>query len=377
MAGHVRKTSQGRYMARFPLGGRGRFRSKTFDRKIDAERWLTAQTSARDSGSWVDPRRSSETFGSVADAWLKSRRDVAASTLARDDSYLRNLILPHLGQLQLREVTVEELDGWVQHLDEVADKAPATVRKAFQIASSVLDRAVTLRKIPANPARVGEGISLPAFDTSEMRFLEPAEVSALAGAVPDRYRALILSAAYTGLRWGELAGLKAKRLSLAERRLTVAESLAEVGGHLSFKAPKTAASQRTVALPASLVAVLRDHLVEWPAVGDGLVFTDPEGGPVRRTNFRRRVWLPAVAETVGEPMRFHDLRHTHAAWLIAHGEHAKTIQGRLGHASIATTLDRYGHLMDGLDEAAADRLDSMLTAIPNKSASVTRVHGET
>ena len=82
------------------------------------------------------------------------------------------------------------------------------------------------------------------------------------------------------------------------------------------------------------------------------------GGPIRRTNFRRRIWKPAVKALVGEPCTFHDLRHSHAAILIAQGEHPKVIQERLGHASIKTTLDTYGHLFDGLDEAAADRLDA-------------------
>ncbi len=360
MAGHVRKLPNGRYVARFPLAGRGRFRSQTFDRKRDADAWLTSQTARRDRGDWIDPARASETFGSVADAWMKTRRDLAASTRARDESYMRKLIVPHLGELELRHVTVEALDEWVNHLDEVEGKAPATVRKAFQLAGAVLDRAVTLRKLPANPARVGEGVSLPAMDDTEMRFLSPAEVQALADAVPKRYRALILTAAYTGMRWGELAGLRVKRLDLPQRRLTVAESLAEVGGAQTFKSPKTAASRRTLALPAPLVGVLTQHLKKHPAVGDGLVFTDPEGGPMRRTNFRRRVWVPAVTKTVGAPMRFHDLRHTHAAWLIAQGEHPKTIQSRLGHASISTTLDRYGHLMPGMDEAAADRLGASM-----------------
>lgn len=262
----------------------------------------------------------------------------------------------------------------MQHLDEIEGKAPATTRKAFQLAGAVLDRAVTLRKLPANPARVGEAVNLPAMDSTEMRFLDPGEVDELARAIPERFRTLVLTAAYTGLRWGELTGLRAKRLALPERRLTVAESLAEVRGHHTFKTPKTAASRRSVALPAALVDVLADHLRRWPAVGGGLVFTDPAGGPIRRSNFRRRVWLPAVGETVGEPCRFHDLRHTHAAWLIGQGEHPKTIQSRLGHASISTTLDRYGHLMPGMDEAAADRLDNaFLRSSPTALASVSRI----
>jgi integrase len=213
------------------------------------------------------------------------------------------------------------------------------------------------------------------MDSTEMRFLSPGEVQSLADAVPPRYRALILTAAYTGLRWGELVGLRAKRLDLAARRVTVTEALSEVRGDLTFKTPKTAASRRTVALPAPLVDVLADHLSAYPAVGNGLVFTQPEGGPIRRTNFRQRVWLAAVAETVGPPMRFHDLRHSHAAWLIAQGEHPKTIQSRLGHASIKTTLDTYGHLMPGMDEADADRLGVSMkhSGSTGSSASVSEI----
>jgi integrase len=356
MAGHVRKLENGRYMARFPLGGRGRFRSKTFDRKIDASRWLNTQTARRDRGDWVDPAHAAESFQAVAESWLASRRDVAASTRSRDGAYLRNQILPHLGALRLRDVTPEVLDEWVAILDEVEDRAPATVRKAFNLASQVLDRAVVLRKIPANPAKVKDAVSLPALEPADMRFLTVEEAGELADATDPRYRALVVTGAYTGLRWGELAGLRSKRLDLDAGTVTVAETLYEVGGVLGFKDPKTAAARRTLTLPPYLVGELREYLAANPVVGDGLVFADTQGKPLRRSNFARRVFKPAVRASVGEPCRVHDLRHTQAAWLIANGEHPKTIQTRLGHASISTTLDRYGHLMPGLDEAAAARL---------------------
>jgi integrase len=355
MAGHIRKLEGGRYMARFPLGQRGKFRSKTFDRRLDADRWLTSQNSARDRGEWVDPAHAAESFRVVADGWLAGRRDVAESSRARDTSYLRNLILPFLGQLRLRDVTADVLDGWVATLDE--GYAPATTRKAFNITSQVLDRAVILRKIPANPARVKDAVSLPALDPSEMRFLSVEELGEFADAVDARYRALVVSGAYTGLRWGELAGLKARYLDLGAGTVTVAESLYEVGGKLGWKSPKSKASKRTITLPPYLIEELHDYLGKHPVVGEGLIFPDTAGGPLRRSNFARRVFKPAVAASVGEPLRVHDLRHTHAAWLIANGEHSKTIQTRLGHGSIKTTLDLYGHLMPGLDEAAAGRLE--------------------
>lgn len=132
----------------------------------------------------------------------------------------------------------------------------------------------------------------------------------------------------------------------------------DVRGKVLLKPPKTSASRRRIALPRFLCDVLSKHLARVPAGEDGFVFQAPMGGPLRRSNFRRRVWVPAVRRSVGEPMRFHDLRHTHVAMLIAQGEHPKTIQARLGHASVSTTLGTYGHLFEGLDEAAADRLDA-------------------
>jgi integrase len=128
-----------------------------------------------------------------------------------------------------------------------------------------------------------------------------------------------------------------------------------------------------VALPKFLVDVLAGHLAASPPGEGGFVFQAPHGGPLRRSNFRRRVWLPAVAASVGEPMRFHDLRHSHVAILIAQGEHPKTIQARLGHAKISTTLDTYGHLFEGLDEAAADRLDENYAHFPRTLAPETVV----
>jgi integrase len=217
--------------------------------------------------------------------------------------------------------------------------------------SSALDSDLIVR----SPCR---GINLPHDAKTEMRFLTTDEVSDLARVIEERYRALVLTAAYAGCRFGELAGLKTHRLDLLRRTLTVAESLSEVRGEVRLAAPKTAAARRQIALPMFLAEELAGHLAEWPPGADGFVFTAPAGGPLLRRNFRRRTWLPTVRASVGEPLRFHDLRHTHAAMLIAQGEHPKVIQNRLGHSSIKVTLDTYGHLFEGLDEAAAQRLDA-------------------
>jgi len=116
----------------------------------------------------------------------------------------------------------------------------------------------------------------------------------------------------------------------------------------------------TITMPKALTEQLAIHMTESRMTRDGLVFTAPMGGPIRRSLFRRRMWLPGVQASVGEPLRFHDLRHTHVALLVAAGQHIKVIQERLGHASIRTTLDTYGHLFDGLDQVAAEALDKAI-----------------
>jgi len=173
---------------------------------------------------------------------------------------------------------------------------------------------------------------------------------------PDR--TLVLVAVSTGLRWGELAGLKRHRLDLLRRRLDVVETLVEVSGRVSFGQPKTLRSVRTVSLPRQAVDALAKHLV---GHAGELVFTSPEGAPLRRHNFHRRVWEPAVRAAGLTPApRFHDLRHTHVALLIAGGAPMKAISERLGHSSIVITMDRYGHLQPDVDDALIRALENRL-----------------
>jgi integrase len=192
---------------------------------------------------------------------------------------------------------------------------------------------------------------------SWLRFLDADEVWRLADTIDPRYRAFVVTGAFTGMRPGELRALRLDHVNMLGRTIQVEETLADVRGHVQVGPVKTAASRRQIKMPKLLVDALARHLHTYPATGDGFVFTAPNGGPIRKDNFRRRTWLPAVAAAGLEGVRVHDLRHTHAALLIAQGEHPKVIQSRLGHASITTTLDRYGHLFEGLDEAAADGLD--------------------
>lgn len=332
----------------------GRQRAKSFPKKSDAVKFANLVEADKTRGEWTDPRAGRVTFADKAAEVMSHRVHVEVSTSVRDEQVMRRLVLPYLAESQLARVEKSDIQRWVNQLI-AADYAPTTIRKAYDLGARVFDEALDDQMITRTPCR---NITLPKFRTRvERRFLEPAEVQQLSEAIDPDFRVLVLAAAAaTGLRWGELAGLIVGRLDMLRRSLRVEESLSEVGGVLALKSPKTASSKRTVALPAFLVDDLARHLADHPT--DGFVFRSKEGGPLRRQNFRSRFWLPAVRASIGEPCRFHDLRHSHAATLIAEGVHPKVIQERLGHSSIKTTMDTYGHLFDGLDAAAADALDA-------------------
>ena len=151
------------------------------------------------------------------------------------------------------------------------------------------------------------------------------------------------------MRWGELAALRVERVNVLRGTIDVVEALAEVGGHLPPRADQDEA-RRTISLPRFLGEMLGEHIDRFPSV-DGHVFSSAEGMALRRRNFYRRHYKPAVTRAGLDPdPRFHDLRHTCAALLIAKGAHAKEIVERLGHSTTRLTMDRYGHLLPSLDE---------------------------
>jgi integrase len=189
-----------------------------------------------------------------------------------------------------------------------------------------------------------------------MRFIDSDEVARLADAVPDRYETFIYVAAYGGLRWAELVGLKRKRVNLLRRRLHVAETLSDVNGELIWTGTKNHQT-RDVALPGFVVGGLAEHLNRYTAPDpDALVFTTESGTPLR-SNFRRNIWLPATSETNLDGLTPHHLRHTCASMLISEGAHPRQVMEQLGHSSIDVTMNTYAKVFpDDMDDLA-DRLE--------------------
>jgi integrase len=165
---------------------------------------------------------------------------------------------------------------------------PATVVKAYQLLGRTMTAAVNADMVPRSPCRA---VRLPKVEREEMRFLNPAEVATLADVIDTRYRALVLVAAYGGLRMGELAGLRRRRVDLLRGTVDVAEIVVEVRGELYMGQPKTRAGRRIVTLPRSVAEELAEHL-EPVGDADGWVFTADKGGVLRPSNFRVKVELP-------------------------------------------------------------------------------------
>ncbi len=304
-------------------------------------------------GDYVDPRSGKIEFAQWLPRAEAARINRRPSTKARDESYYRSLVLPTFGAMPIGAIQPSIVQEWISELTDNG-YAPATIRKAYQLLSRTFDTAIETGLIARSPCR---GVRLPSADRSEMRFLSPNEIRRLAEAIEPRFHALVLTGAYSGARFGELAALDVDHFEPDRRTILIERTLSEVNGHIHFGEPKTRAARRKLILPSWLTDVLVAHLDNWPPNDNGLMFTAPGGGALRRS-FRTRYWKPAVENAVGEPMRFHDLRHSHVALLIEQGTHPAVIASRLGHTSVRTVLDVYGHLYEGLDRGAADALKS-------------------
>jgi integrase len=237
--------------------------------------------------------------------------------------------------------------------------APATVEVAYRYLAAIFRSAVDDRVIAMSPCR---GIRLPRTPSRRVVPLDTEQVLALAEVLPERYRALVMLAAGTGVRQGEAFGLTLPYVDMLRRLVRVEQQLVLLPGKPPFLAPpKTAASLRTVPLPAVVLEVLARHFAAFPVGEHQLLFTNDREEPISRTRFSEAVWRPAIARA-GLPRgtRFHDLRHYYASLLIRHGESVKVVQARLGHASASETLDTYSHLWPDSEDRTRQAVDSVL-----------------
>ena len=368
MFGTTRKLPSGRWQARYLTPEGDRITAPTtFGTKAAALRWLSGVETDLARGEWSDPLLGAARFDEVAAQWLMVKAPKLRASTAHSYRYmLRVHICPTFGEREIGKITPAMVHSWLAHLHRDTRLGPNSVAKAYRVMKGVCDFAVTSLLSPRSPCTIkGAG----AEKSVEMRVATPEQVRALADAVGERWSTLVLTAAYSGLRWGELCGLRRADVDITAATLTVRRQLVEVDGNLSFGPPKTAAGRRVVALPEFIARELEAHMTRFsePA-DDGLIFPSAEGGVLRRSNFRRRVWIPATIAVDLEGLRFHDLRHTGATLAAASGAPLRALMSRLGHSSAAAAI-RYQHVLDGQDAAIGRYLDGL--ASDNEGLSVT------
>jgi integrase len=311
---------------------------------------LAQQRSLIAQDDWIDPAHGRIIFGEYALAWLDSRTDLKPKTRHQYDSLLRLHILPTWRTVPLAKITFEGMSQWVARLS-LGELGPSGIRQSVFVMSAAFDHAVRSGRIRANPAR---GLGLPRPGRRDYVFLTHDQLRALANEAGP-WRVFVLLLGYTGLRWGEATALRVCDVDLARRRIDVRRAFSDVGGHVVLGTPKSHQS-RTVPVPRFLGRELSAAAAGKHA--DDLIFTMPGGSVLRLSNWRRATFLPARARAgLSDRFRIHDLRHTAASLMIQAGYPPKMLQEILGHASITTTLDLYGHLYPGDMDRYADRLD--------------------
>ena len=357
--GNVRRLGSGRYQASYWHEGLRHTAPNTFTAKADALAYLSVMETNLLRGEWIDPKAGRETFGAYGKRWLAHRPDLRPSTRELYEALWRKWLEPAFDDVPLAAMTPERWRIWYV---EQMTQHPGSTRpgKAYRLARSMLNTAVEDGRIKVNPCHVkGAGSE----QAPERPIAMPDEVAKLAKAIDPKYQAMVLLGAYCSLRFGELAGLRRKRIDLLHRTITVEEQAVDLAdGRIVFGPPKTSAGRRTVAFPAELVPIIADHLASYVAPEpDALVFTSPEGYPLRRGKFRHR-WGAACRKVGVEGLRFHDLRGSGATWAAHAGATVRELMDRLGHSTPEIAL-RYQHATRERDRAIADKLGALLRAV--------------
>jgi integrase len=346
-------------------------RSKSFARKVDAERFRASVETSKVTGTYVDPTLAKVTVGAWAQRWLDGQTHLKPTTRARYEGIVRKHIHPKWDRVRLANVSHGDVQAWVTEL--ARGHSPATVQKIHRVLSLVLDMAVKDGRLARN---VANGVNLPRIGKHEHRYLTQEQVDDLATATgyPSdaskfssldtranaTYRLVVLFLAYTGVRFGEMAALRVGRIDLRRSRAVIAESVTPVQGQgLVWGTTKTH-QRREVPIPRFLATELAEHVRDKKV--DDLVFAGIRNGqPLRVSTFRTA--FGAAAAAIGVPgLHPHQLRHTAASLAIASGADVKVVQQMLGHSSATMTLDTYGHLFDDRLDEVGEAMDRARTA---------------
>lgn len=308
--------------------------------------------------------------GDYLDRWLRdvAKPRLSARTFKDYQSICESYLKPALGSKRLANLKAPAIQALYTELLE-KELSPRTIQYIHVVLRSALKQAVKWRLLVYNPT---DAVELPRQKRNEMKALSPAEAAKfLEAASKDRYGTLFAFALATGMRPGEYFGLQWKDIDLEAGTVTVRRTVNREGkgGGWSFGEPKTSKSRRTITLPGTIVAALKDHRKAQNEevrkrkdyVDHDLVFCSEKGTPLELRNLVLRHFKPILtAAGLSEDIRLYDLRHSCATLLLTADENPKVVSERLGHANIGLTLDVYSHVLPTMQRKAAEKLEGLL-----------------
>lgn len=366
--GSITLLPDGRYQGRLDLGYvSGKRRRKAVYGKTRREVQHQLVKLRRDLQQGIPSADERQTVAQFLTRWLEdaARHTIRPSTYDGYANLVRRHIAPEIGRMPLAKLTPQRLSALYGVL---LDKglAPRTVQYAHAVLRRALAQAVRWNLLPRN---VADAVDAPLPKRKEIAALTADQSRQLLdSARADRLYALYVLALTTGMRSGELLGLKWQDVDWHKATLHVRRTLGRTSAGVTFGEAKTAKGRRAIALPGLAVAALREHraaqLEERLKAGslwedNDLVFPNHVGRPMERQNVAKRSFKPLLQRAGLPKVRFHDLRHSAATLLLALGEHPKVVQERLGHATIGVTMDVYSHVMPDMQRQAAAKLDAL------------------
>ena len=332
--------------------------------KKDAERRLVDVLGRLHDGTYQPAKLI--TFDEFSAQWLRNYAEgaVKPSTLRRYRGFITHYLNPAFGSLPLTAITPETVQQYMSRAPQEHGAAPRTVNHSLVLLKLMLKHARQWRYLRENPA---QEIRRLRVEAQEMDYLKPEEIRSLLQHADEPFRTLFLTAVLTGMRRSEVLALQWGDIDWPSSVVYVRRSifwytLKELdGAHVSrwrFMEPKSKRSMRALVMSPNLREALELHRLSAPVNPHDLVFCTKEGSPIDPRNLIEREFWPALSRAGLRRVRFHDLRHTYTALMIAQGANIKFIQSQLGHASIQTTLDRYGHLLPEVQRGVGERLDA-------------------
>lgn len=386
-SGSIEEVSKGKFQIRVCLGydpftkKYRRVKETIQGTRKEAEARLREILYQRDTQTLVlEPQKM--TLRELLQQWLATNTtgeeaNFSPKTAARYEELIRVHILPALGDVPVAKLTASHIQQFYNQKRSAGGRADgngglaaATVRKLHNVLHAALEYAVRLQLLPENPAKRVIKPKVPA-PGSKIKPLNEQEVRRfMTAAKGSRFHPFFVVTLGTGFRPEELLGLKWTEIDLEARKLTVAHTVTMVKGKPLLKdIPKTASSRRTIEVGDEVVKALKtqkarqnQQKLAWgEAYQDyGLVFASENGTPLNECNVVKRYFKPMLQKAGLPDIRLYDLRHTHATLMIKRGEDVKMVSQRLGHTSVAFTLDTYHHVLPGVEKEAVMRFDSLL-----------------